>query len=71
MRHKQTKAQINIPTVARKEMNHPTCPHCGYENDTFRDMCEVCEDETDMSYTYSPFYDGSVWDDVYESLENE
>lgn len=28
-------------------MNHPDCKICGYENDTGRAMCEVCELETD------------------------
>jgi hypothetical protein len=52
-------------------MNHPDCPHCGYENDTHRDMCEVCEEESEMMFTYSPFYDGDMWNDVYASLEAE
>jgi hypothetical protein len=49
-------------------MNHPTCPHCGYENDTFRDMCEVCEDESEMMLRSEPVYDGEAWNEVYESL---
>lgn len=27
-------------------MLHPDCKICGYENDTGRAMCEVCEQET-------------------------
>jgi hypothetical protein len=49
-------------------VNHPDCPHCGYENDTHHDMCAVCEEESEIGFNPTPFYDGDMWNDVYASL---
>ncbi len=47
------------------------CLHCNHETDTHRDICTVCEDESEIGFKLTPVYDGAIWDELYASLETE